>query len=79
MLSTAMRPPMRSTMRWEIERPKPGAAEPAGDAAVGLLELLEDAVVLVGRDADAGVAHQDVDLARPDTAARRRWRRRRGR
>ena len=45
---------------------KPGAAELAGDAAVGLLEFLEDAVVLVGRDADAGVAHQDVDLAGPD-------------
>ena len=45
-----------------------GATEPAGDAAVGLLELLEDALVLVGPDADAGVAHQDVDLARPDTA-----------
>ncbi len=44
---------------------KPGAAELAGDAAIGLLELLEDAVVLVGCDADAGVAHQNVDLAGP--------------
>ncbi len=36
---------------------KPGAAEAARDGGVGLREFFEDVVKLVGRDADAGVAH----------------------
>ena len=62
-LSTSMRPPMRSTMRREIARPEPGAAELAGRAAVGLLEFAEDARLLLRRDADAGVAHLEDDFS----------------
>ena len=36
-----------------------GAAELARHAAVGLLELVEDARLLLGCDADAGVAHRE--------------------
>ena len=42
-----------------------GAAELARGAAVGLLEFAEDAGLLLGRDADAGVAHLERDLAGP--------------
>ena len=41
---------------------KAGAAELAVGAAFGLLELQEDARLLLGRDADAGVAHLEHDL-----------------
>ena len=40
-----------------------GAAELAGRAGVGLLELVEDAGLLLRRDADAGVANLEHDLA----------------
>ena len=40
-----------------------GAAELPRRAAVGLLELVEDAGLLLRRDADAGVAHLEHDLA----------------
>ena len=62
-LSTPMRPPMRSTMRREIASPSPVPPNCARRAAVGLLELLEDARLRVRRDADAGVAHRGTDLA----------------
>ena len=42
---------------------KPGAALLAGRAAVDLLELLEDALLVVRRDARPGVAHRDVEEA----------------
>ena len=44
--------------------PQAGAAELARRAAVGLLELLEDARLRVRRDADAGVAHREADFVR---------------
>ena len=34
-------------------------------AVVGLLELAEDALLRLRRDADAGVADDEVDLVRP--------------
>ncbi|MEZ4239233.1 MAG: hypothetical protein R3F59_24385 [Myxococcota bacterium] len=37
------------------------AAEAAGDGAVGLAVGLEDLIELVGGDADARVAHREVD------------------
>ena len=37
-----------------------GAAEPPRDAVVGLDEILEDPLVHVGRDADAGIANGDA-------------------
>ena len=57
-------PPMRSTMRREIARPSPVPPNLRVDAAVGLLELLEDARQRVRRDADTGVAHLEADLVR---------------
>ena len=48
-----------------IARPRPGAAVLAAGRAVGLLERLEDDLLLVRRDADAGVG-------RPRTRAPRR-------
>ncbi|KAF1854083.1 hypothetical protein Lal_00005300 [Lupinus albus] len=42
---------------------QPGAAEPPGNAAVGLLKRLKDAGQRVGGDADAGIAHGDGDPA----------------
>ena len=56
--------------------PEAGAAELARRAAVGLLELLEDARLRVRRDADAGVAHQEADFVRLRRPARRSARRR---
>src|SRR5947209_15624772 len=49
-----------------------GAAILAGGGGVLLLECPEDTLLLVGRNADAGVAHREAeaDLPRP----RRRWR-----
>ena len=40
-----------------------GAAELARGAAIGLLEFVEDARLLSGRNADAGVANLEDDLA----------------
>ena len=45
---------------------EPRAAIAPRDALVGLLELAEDPRLRFRRDADAGVAHQKADLARPD-------------
>ena len=47
-----------------IERPRPGAAVLAAGAAVGLLEGLEDDLLLVRRDADAGVGDRERDHGR---------------
>src|SRR3989442_9980304 len=44
--------------------PEPGAAVLAAGAAVGLLERLEDDSLLVGRDADAGIADREGHRAR---------------
>ena len=43
---------------------EPGAAEFARHAAVGLLEFLEHARLRFGRNADAGVAHRELDFVR---------------
>ena len=43
-----------------------GAGELARRAAIGLLELAEDALLRVGRDADTGVAHRDGNVVGPD-------------
>ena len=45
---------------------EPGAAIAAGDAVVGLLEFAENPLLRFGRDADAGIAHQEADFIRPD-------------
>ena len=58
----SMLPPMRSTMRREMASPRPVPPNLRVDAAVGLLEFLEDARLRVRRDADAGVAHREADL-----------------
>jgi hypothetical protein len=42
-------------------KPQPGAQECARRAAVGLLELVKDSLLLIGRNANAGVAHRDDD------------------
>ena len=47
-------------------QPQAGAAIVARDAFVGLFELAEDPLARLGRDADAGVAHQEADFIRPD-------------
>ena len=65
-LSSVMRPPMRLTMRSLMLEPEAGAAIVAGDALVGLLEFAENALLRLGRDADAGVAHQETDFVGPD-------------
>jgi hypothetical protein len=57
-LSTAaMVPPWRSTTRWQIARPQPGARV----ADVGALEGSEYLFMLAGRDADAAVHDVEVD------------------
>src|SRR5258707_796911 len=45
---------------------EPGAAIAARDAVVGLFELAENALLRLGRNADAGVAHQETDFIGPD-------------
>ena len=59
-LSSAMRPPMRLTMRSRIARPSPVPPYLRATPLVGLLEFAEDAALCLGRDADAGVAHQET-------------------
>ena len=44
-------------------QPQAGPLELARPGVVGLIELAEDVVDLVGRDADAGVLDRDVDVA----------------
>ena len=43
---------------------EPGAAVFAAGAGVGLLECLEDDLLLLGRDADAGIGHLERDDGR---------------
>ena len=62
-----------------MARPRPGAAVPPRRRAVGLRERLEDLPLLVGGDADAGVAHGEVQrraiaVDRLDADAQRRLR-----
>ena len=45
-------------------QPEPGAAVLAGRAVVDLEEGIEDALLVLGRHADAGVAHRHLDRAR---------------
>ena len=59
-LSTQIFPPSNSVSRLQIARPKPGAAVVAGGRGIHLLERLEQPVLLVERDADAGVAHGEM-------------------
>ena len=47
--------------------PQSGAAIVPGDAVVGLLELAENPLLRLGRNADTGIAHQEADLIGPDT------------
>ena len=46
-----------------MERPKPGAAEPACRRTIALAEGLEDRTLFIGRNADAGIAHREVQNA----------------
>ena len=57
-----MRPPCSSTSRFESASPRPVPSR-CCDPGVGLLELLEDALVILGGDAGAGVRDRDPDLA----------------
>ena len=61
-LSTQIRPPCSSTSRFESASPSPVPSRCLA-AGVGLLELLEDPVLILGRDARAGVG--DGDLTSP--------------
>ena len=54
-LATPIVPPIDVTIRLEMARPEAGAAMLARRRAVGLLEFLEDAIEIAGRDARAGV------------------------
>ena len=63
-LSTHRRPPIRSTSRIEIARPRAGAAVAARGRGVELRERLEQPVDEMRGDADAGVAHGEVQLVR---------------
>ena len=63
-------PPISSASERQIARPRPGAAEAAGDGAVGLLEPLEQPRGGRRVEADAGVADLEGQ------ARRRRSRRR---
>ena len=54
-------------MRSLMLEPESGAAIAPGDAFVGLLELAENPRLRFGRDADAGVAHQETDFVGPDS------------
>ena len=62
-LSTHMRPPISSTSRERDGEAKPGAAVPPRRRAVGLGEGVEDLLLLLGRDADAGVDDAEVQRA----------------
>ena len=56
--STQMRPPWRSTIFLQIARPMPVPGY--SRAAVQALEQHEDALEVLGRDADAVVAHREA-------------------
>ena len=74
-LSTQIRPPISSTSREAMASPRPVPPKRRVVVAVGLLEGLEDRLLLVGRDADARVADGEVQVhlvvATPLPAARR--------
>ena len=55
-LSTQISPPIISTSCAEMARPRPVPPNSRRDERVDLRERLEDAALLIGGDADAGVA-----------------------
>ena len=63
-LFTSMTPPSRRAISRLIVRPEARAAVLAARRAVGLLEGLEDELLLVERDADAGVAARRSEIDR---------------
>ena len=54
----------------EMARPEAGAAEAPRRRRLGLREVAEDARLVLGRDADAGVAHGELRRAPPCAGAR---------
>ena len=56
-------PPCASAIALQIARPQPGASPVAGAAGVDPVEAVEDAVLMLGGDALAGVADPEVDPA----------------
>ena len=56
-------PPSRLGQLAADRQAQAGAAVLAAGARVGLLERLEDDLLLLGRDADAGVGHLERDDA----------------
>ena len=61
--STQMRPPCSSTMRLAMASPSPVPPFAAGRGAVDLLELLEDPLLLILRDARPGVGDRGDEHA----------------
>ncbi len=61
-LSTQIRPPCSSTSFLVIDRPSPVPPKSRLTVGVRLPELLEDAVDLVGGDADPGVGHREEQV-----------------
>jgi hypothetical protein len=61
-LSTQMRPPCSSTNRFDEREAQPGPLALL-DPRLGLLELVEDPFVILGRDPWARVADRDPHLA----------------
>ena len=57
-----MRPPCPSTRRRAIARPKSGATFLPRDAVVDLLKVLEDACLILPRDARTGVPHRNNEV-----------------
>ena len=72
-LSTETSPPIIWQIFRVIARPRPGAAVLARGRGVGLREGLEQPADLLGRHADAGVAHAEDDpvAVRPAPRGRR--------
>ena len=62
-----MRPPCASTISLQIGRPRPEQRGVSDRRVAGLTELLEHALLVLGRDADPGVLHADDDLAGPSS------------
>ena len=60
-LSSRISPPSSRAISRLIERPRPVPPYLRLVRAVGLLERLEDDLLLVRRDADAGVGHREGD------------------
>ena len=65
-LSTSIREPIASTMRWLIARPSPVPPRAACRVAIDLVKRLEQPRRSHRRDADAGVAHLERDAGLAD-------------